>query len=192
MVEVKYKSDPTLMWAQVKELALNTVSKKYSGGEITPTWKRQILASQHSPIRALEFVVTMDIPYFVSVHLVRHKHGVEHFVTSQRTDRTGIVRDELPQNAIVRHKMIINAEALITISRKRSCQLASVETRDVWQDILWKINGLGEKELYNLCVVECVYRGLCPEVFGCCGYINTEPYEDERRSYARYIDSVRR
>ena len=191
-MEVDYFLDKELMWGKVKEMALNTVGKKYAGGEITPKWKAQILACQHSPIRALQFVVTMDIPYFVSVHLVRHKHGVEHFVTTQRTDRTGIDRTELPQGAIVRHKMIINAEALINISRKRLCMLASPETRDAWQQILWLIKDLGEEELYELCVVDCVYRGLCAETFGCCGYSATESYIGERERYFGYINSITR
>ena len=44
--------------------------------------------SEHSPIRTQMFWIEMeDIPTFVSVHLVRHKIGVEHFVKSNRLDR---------------------------------------------------------------------------------------------------------
>ena len=40
---------------------------------------------EHSPIRTQLFWIEMyDIPTFVSVHLVRHKYGVEHFVCSNR------------------------------------------------------------------------------------------------------------
>lgn len=39
--------------------------------------------SEHSPIRTQLFWIEMlNIPTFVSVHLVRHKIGVEHFVQS--------------------------------------------------------------------------------------------------------------
>lgn len=50
-------------------------------------WKRRILDAGHSPIRTLMFTVRMEIPYYVSVHFVRHKVGVEHYVRSQRNDR---------------------------------------------------------------------------------------------------------
>ena len=44
--------------------------------------------SEHSPMRTQMFWIEMeDIPTFVSVHLVRHKIGVEHFCSTRREDR---------------------------------------------------------------------------------------------------------
>ena len=118
----------------------------------------------------------VDIPYWVSVHLVRHKIGVEHFVSTQRTDRTGIDRSELPQSAPVSHTMVINAQALINISRKRLCNQASSDTREVWRMVIDEV-GKHEPELANLCVPECVYRGFCPEMKSC-GYVETAAYRE--------------
>ena len=74
-------------WERCKMLALNTIGKKYAGTEITDAWKHAILKAEHSPIRTLMFTIRLTIPYFVSVHLVRHKIGIEHYVQSQRNDR---------------------------------------------------------------------------------------------------------
>jgi hypothetical protein len=170
-------------WRQVKGLALHTINKCTSK-EPTSEWKLKILKSQHSPIRALMFDVEFqDLPYFVSVHLSRHKIGVEHFVGTQRTDRTGVNRDMLPQTAKVNHRMIINAEALIQISRKRLCQCASLETREAWQTMLWELKKI-EPELYSVCVVECVYRGHCPE-YNKCGFADTEAFLSELIEYQK-------
>lgn len=165
-------------WRKVKNAAMNTVGKsvgKYPSSE----WKQKILRAEHSPIRLLEFTVRLvDIPYWVSMHLTRHKIGVEHFVSTQRTDRTGVDRSVLPQGALVSHTMRINAQALINISRKRLCAQASPETRRVWHavlDAIWE----HEPELAEVCVRECVYRGFCPEM-KTCGYCNSAEYKAER------------
>lgn len=43
---------------------------------------------EHSPLRQDEYCIEMkNIPSFVSVHMVRHKIGVEHFVLTSRDDR---------------------------------------------------------------------------------------------------------
>jgi len=154
-------------WENVKSAALATVGKKYAGNEITATWKKKILLSEHSPIRALLFEINLyNLPYYVSTHLVRHKLGVEHFVTTQRTDRTGVERSELPQGALVNHKMIINSQALITTSRKRLCSMADKETIKVWRKVKEKISEI-EKELAECMVRECSYRNFCPEFVSC-------------------------
>ena len=56
-------------WFAVKERALVTVGKK----AVTPPteeWKHKILEARHSPIRRLRFSFYLEIPYWVSVHLV--------------------------------------------------------------------------------------------------------------------------
>ena len=122
-----------------------------------------------------------ELPYWVSVHLVRHKIGIEHFVKTQRTDRTGTDRDSLSQGAFVTHECEADAQALITISRKRLCSCASPETRQAWQLVKEKVNEC-EPELAQSMVKECVYRGFCPEMFGC-GFDKTEQYQKELQVY---------
>ena len=157
-------------WAEVYDLALETMGKEPRGVEPTSAWKRKILRTEHSPIRALTFKVRLvGVPYWVSVHLVRHKFGVEHYVSTQRTDRTGEARDKKPQDAPVNHTMWLNAEAVIAISRKRLCGKASPETRAAWQAVVDGLRRIGEVELADACVPECVHQGgVCPE-FTTCG-----------------------
>ena len=165
-VEVERKTS----WADVYDLALETMGKEPLGVEPTSAWKRKILRTEHSPIRAMTFKVRLvGVPYWVSVHLVRHKFGVEHYVSTQRTDRTGEARDKKPQDAPVNHTMWLNAEAVIAISRKRLCGKASPETRAAWQAVVDALRRIGEVELADACVPECVHQGgVCPE-FTTCG-----------------------
>ena len=168
-------------WQAVKDAAMNTIGKE-SGQYPSETWKWQILLAEHSPIRLLEFTVRMTgIPSWVSVHLVRHKHGIEHWVKTQRTDRTGVDRSKLPQDALVDHTIRVNAQALINISRKRLCNQAAPETRAVWQAVIDEI-GKVEPEIASVCVPECVYRSFCPEMKPC-GKIDRNLYEIERHAY---------
>lgn len=168
-------------WQAVKNAAMNTIGKE-SGAYPDSEWKRNILLAEHSPIRLLTFTVRItDLPYWVSVHLTRHKVGVEHYVKTQRTDRTGVKRDELPQGALVDHTMVVDAQALINISRKRLCHQASTETRRVWMKVVDTLMKY-EPELASVCRPECIYRGFCPEMKSC-GCINLESYQEERVRY---------
>ena len=134
---LRYPTDED--WMRCKMLALNTVGKE-AAAQPSLTWKKKILAAEHSPIRTLMFTIKMEIPYWVSVHYVRHKYGVEHFVRSQRTDRTGENRDEKRQDEMVTHIMDINAQELMFMARRRLCNLASKETREVMEEITKQVN----------------------------------------------------
>ena len=124
-----------------------------------------IYRCEHSPIRTQLFWVEMrDIPTFVSVHLVRHNIGVTHFVSSNRDDRGG--NAEADRNTPVNHSMLINAQALINMARKRLCGKASVETRDVMYDIRSSIHEV-DPDLASYMVPECLYRGGCHELKPC-------------------------
>lgn len=161
-------------WQAVKNAAMNTVGKD-AGKYPSDKWKRKILLAEHSPIRLLEFTIRLeDIPYWVSVHLVRHKTGIEHWVATQRTDRTGVDRSELPQGALVDHTIHVNAQALINISRKRLCRQASPETRQLWNMVVEAVRKY-DPIVASVCVPECVYRGFCPEMKPC-GYVYSDPY----------------
>lgn len=168
-------------WQEVKNAAMNTIGKD-KGAYPASAWKKKILLAEHSPIRLLHFSWRWEeLPYWVSVHIVRHKIGIEHFVTTQRTDRTGVDRHELPQGAPVRHQCQADAQALINISRRRLCTAASPETRQAWQLVKDKVAET-EPELASCMVRECVYRGFCPEMYSC-GFDKTEAYKKELEAY---------
>ena len=172
-------------WQKVKDRAMNTIGKE-SGKYPSSEWKKKILLAEHSPIRELKFTIRFtDIPYFVVMHLVRHKIGVEHYVSTQRTDRTGVDRNELPQNNLVSYTMVADAQALINISRKRLCGQASKETRDAWRMVVDAIENIGEFELASVMTPECEYRGFCPEMRSC-GYVNTKRFNEALEEY-RYV-----
>ena len=170
-------------WADVYNLALKTVNKdKY----VTPSdeWKKRILLAEHSPIRARTYQWTWyNIPYWVSNHFVRHKYGIEHFVTTQRSDRTGVQRDELPQDTPVNHTCVADAQALINISRKRFCRKAAPETRRAWGKVWGEINVV-DPIMAEAMVEECVYRGFCPEMKSC-EFYKTNDYQELLRNYRR-------
>ena len=106
---------------------------------------------------------------------------MEHFITTQRTDRTGINRNELEQGALVNHAIEANAQSLINISRKRLCSCASKETREAWQKVKDEVAKV-EPELASCMVPECIYRGFCPEMFGC-GFDKTAKYRNNLQNY---------
>ena len=168
-------------WQDVKNATMNTIGKS-TGAYPDSEWKHKLLLAEHSPIRKLHYSWRWeDLPYWVSVHFVRHKIGIEHFVKTQRTDRTGVDRNEAPQNAPVNHECEADAQALINISRKRLCSCASPETRAAWQQVKDEV-AKTEPELARCMVRECIYRGFCPEMFGC-GYDKTEAFEKELKEY---------
>lgn len=155
-------------WREVLNDARATINKDGIDKEPSESFKRAILDSEHSPCRSLMYRIELiDIPYWVSVHLVRHKIGVEHYVTTQRTDRTGSDRTKKTQDAPVNHTMILNAQAIMTISRRRLCGMASPETQKVWQrvkDVMTVIDPILASYMQPMCI----YRGgICHEPNGC-------------------------
>lgn len=169
-------------WRAVADAARTTIHREAGTGEPSSKWKKRILLAEHSPIRKLLLCWKwLDLPYWVSVHLVRHKFGIEHFVSTQRADRTGEERDSKRQDAPVDHECVANAMELMSISRRRLCSQASPETRAAWKMVVDKLAET-EPELASCCVPECVYRGFCPE-FKCCGYVETEAYKKAREKY---------
>ena len=179
-------SNTEVQWQEVKNNARVTVGLKESSKEIPFSWKKQILLAEHSPIRTLRYNHTwFDIPYWVSVHFVRHWLGILHYVKTSRTDRTGIERTKLPQDNPVNHKIEANAQALINISRKRLCTKASEETRNRWKELKEYINFI-DPVVSTVMVRECIYRGFCPE-FDSCGYTETELYKTQIKAYREVI-----
>jgi hypothetical protein len=173
-------------WQDIKNATMNTIGKN-TGKYPTEEWKRELLLSEHSPIRKLKISWRwLDLKYWVSVHLVRHWLGIVHFVSTQRTDRTGLSRDELPQDSLVNHECEANAQSLINISRKRLCNCASLETRQAWQLVKDKVSEV-EPELAKCMVKDCIYRGHCFEMFSC-NYHKTDAFKKELEEYRRGIN----
>ena len=169
-------------WRSVADAARTTIRMQGGVKEPSQKWKKTSLLAEHSPIRKLLFSWKWsNLPYWVSVHFVRHKYGIEHFVSTQRTDRTGTDRTGARQDAPVEHECFANAQAVMFISRRRLCSQASPETRAAWKLVVEEIAKV-EPEVASACVPECVYRGFCPE-FRSCGYVNTPAFAE---AVARY------
>lgn len=111
----------------------------------------------------------MVVPYYVSVHFVRHFTGVTHFVQSQRNDRqSNYDRTKAPQDAPVSHMMYINAQELMFMARRRLCMQADPFTRKVMQEICKQVEQTNP-EFKGTLEPMCFYRGgRCTE-FNSCG-----------------------
>lgn len=154
-------------WAFVKRCALVTVGKTPVN---PPTfgWKADILRARHSPIRELKFAFEITaVPYWVSVHLVRHVHA-QPYVRSQRNDRQdNYDRTKAPQDAPVNMIWTMNAEELMVIANKRLCQQASKETRALVKMMCCLVIDVCP-EFKNLLVPMCVHNGgVCHEIYPC-------------------------
>ena len=162
----RYPTQEDLQW--MKECTLGTVGKEAKSLP-TSEFVRMILVARHSPIREMVFsYVIRDVPYWVSVHLVRHHVGVQMYVQSQRNDRQSEYdRTKAPQDTPITMRLSINAEALMNLANKRLCMKAAPETREVVQRMCM----LAEKvmpELKGLLVPMCEYHGgVCHEINPC-------------------------
>lgn len=173
-------------WREVADSARTTIGLEEGTTEVADSWKKHILLAEHSPIRQLTYKWKWyDLPYWVSVHFVRHWLGILHWVKTSRSDRTGIDRDMLTQDNPVNHECEANAQAIINISRKRLCSKASPETRQAWKQVVDSLKVV-DPVLASVCVPECIYRGFCPEFNGC-GLIDSHEAQDRLNEYRRIV-----
>lgn len=162
-------------WLDVKKAAKYTMWQDTTPDEKEPSaeWKHKILLARHSPIESLVFQIEMrGIPSWVSVHFVRHKIGVTHYVSSQRDDRHTAEkpRAEMPQGTPVNHMMFLNAQEILFISQRRLCACASNETRETWRAVVAAIAKV-DPDLALCCMPQCRWcGGHCPEMKGCGKY----------------------
>ena len=94
-------------------------------------------------------------------------------------------RDYMFQGECNTMDMTCNAQAFISISRKRLCKgCPSPETRLAWEIV---IDALREVDpiLAEKCVPDCIYRGFCTEDDRCCGYAKTPAFEKKLEEYRR-------
>lgn len=158
---LKIKGD----WEEVVNDARETVGKPPLGHEPSAEFKSKILIAEHSPIRDLSVRFQWKgIKYWVAMHWKTHHW--ESKVTSQRSDRTGIPRDKLPQDQLLDFTGEMNAQAAIDTMRKRLCRQASPETRAYAEDFKFALHDK-EPELSDVLCPNCVYRAGCPETHTC-------------------------
>jgi len=172
-IKVEILRHPTTIdWLWAKNCTLNTVGKKLKSTttEVDMEYKKRLLASEHSPIRELWFGIKLWIPYFLSVHIVRHHIGCNHYVSTQRDDRhpeREESREILPQGEFVSHILSINAQELMFFMRKRLCNQADPSMRYLANKIKQAVLEVNP-EFEGLLVPLCEYRNnKCTEMFPC-------------------------
>lgn len=156
-------------WMRIKSACMTTVSKQ-SSKMPNHEWRRKLLLCEHSPIRRGSVSWKWEsIPYAISTHFVRHHEGCEKFVGTQRSDRTGVNREDLSQMNSVPMEMDANIQALINISMKRLCMCADATTRAYWEEVLEAIKEY-DSDVYWACVPQCIRCGGCVEPFSDCKF----------------------
>ena len=176
-------------WIDIVNACRITVSKPTisDDNEVSSAFKQKLLISEHSVIRLL--TITWDwigIKSWVATHWVRHKW--ECFVSTKRTDRTGVNRDELPQDTLVDFMGNANSQNLIDTMLKRLCYQSAAETRVYAEGLKANIREI-EPELAFVLVPNCIYRGGCPEMKNC-GFYDKFIRWQERQEYGEQTDLV--
>lgn len=160
-------TDFDVNWKKIKSACMTTISKDAGDKEPSDTWKRKLLLCEHSPIRRSTVSWKWpEIPYAISTHFARHHEGCEKFVATERTDRTGVPREERSQMNPVMMEMDANIQALINISKKRMCTGADPTTRLYWKAV-WKAIREYDENIAWAMVPECIRDGGCPEYQPC-------------------------
>lgn len=177
-------------WNRALNLARRTAGKHELDKEPSDKFKYKVLLQEHSPIRAVEFIIHFErIRQWVTVHLVRHWLGFIPFVHSQREDKRvlDVPRDELPQGSENDMDVLVNAQSLINVSKKRLCYKASPETRHAWEEVVDRIAKF-DTPMANVMVPDCVYRGFCPFGKDTCGFVNSEAWKEWRSKYVNLTE----
>lgn len=158
-------------WTEIKNECRHTTNKEDTKVPATKEFIKKVLISEHSPIRLGKIKWSWNgIKSWISVHFARHWLGWDKWVSTQRTDRTGVDRDAARQDTLVNMDIEGNPQSLINVSRYRLCKQSADETREYMEDLKEEIGNVGQEELSDVMVPNCIYRAGCPE-FTCCGYI---------------------
>lgn len=168
MENLKVTAEHVTSWDLAYELALATEGKVPTKSP-DAVWISKMLMAEHSPLRSKLYKIRIEnCPTYVWTHFVRHKIGVEWFIQSQRDDRSNnpVPRADMPQGSPNNGVMLINAQALINISRKRLCNKASAETQEVWRAVYRAVKAI-DPLMASYMRAECTYRGSCPEIRPC-------------------------
>lgn len=177
-------------WRRALKLARRTGGKEDINKDPSDKFKYKVLLQEHSPIRAVEYIINFErIRQWVTTHLVRHWLGFIPFVHSQREDKRelDVPRDELPQGAENDMDVLVNAQSLINVSKKRLCHKASPETRHAWEMV---VNSIAQFDvpMARVMVPDCVYRGFCPYGSESCGFVKTQNYKEWRHDYLTIVE----
>lgn len=162
-------------WEWVKEAALTTIHKSSIAGKaISGEWKMNMLKCEHSPIRELSIRFKIqNIERWVVDQLTRHKHGVEHYVGTMRSDRGSKPRNEQTMSDLTELMQSHNAQSFTNMARTRLCVGCVSKETLVLTKLLVEEVGKLEPEVAFYCVPPCIYRGACKEVgFTKCSYFN--------------------
>lgn len=174
-------------WKDALNAARFTQRKDTLDKDPSEEFKKRIIKAEHSPLRCLMFNIDLyDVPYYVSVHFVRHVHA-QPFVSSSRPDvnEENIPRSEQKKTDPVNMRLFLNAQEIIHISKARLCTKAEKETRLVWNKVIKEL-AKTEPLLANACVPNCIYRGFCPEI-NSCGYMESGNGWRHREQYLNNI-----
>ena len=165
MVEIRVEIDG---WERVREAALMTVGKQYTGHTITDEWKNKILRSRHSPIRELSIRIWMfGIPRWVADQLVRHNVGVNSFMRTARPDRGNIPRSEQSMDMPTDLLQSYNGQSFLNMMEARLCfGVVSTETRELAEEIRAQVRKI-EPILASHCLSYCQNTGRCREFKAC-------------------------
>lgn len=161
-------------WEWVKEMALASIHKEFSGGEITPEWKSKILMSRHSPIREgrIKFKLK-ELKRWIADQLVRHTLGVNNSMGTGRPDRGNIPRSEQTMEFETELYQGHNFESFINMMENRLCVgCVSKETRELCEALVDEV-AKTEPELAFMCVPNCVKLGGCKESFTKCYHFDS-------------------
>ena len=173
-IEIKKLTD----WERVVDAARFTQRKEGLGKEPSQEFKKQMIISEHSPLRLFEFDIKVyGIPYCNMGHFVRHVHA-QPFVSTSRPDITG--------SKVSRMQLSLNAQEVINISRLRLCRKADSVTRTIWSKVVYELSKI-EPELAEACQPQCVFKGFCSER-KCCGFIWKELYIERRKNLLSYFN----
>lgn len=176
-------------WRDMADACRTTIRMDRGNKPITEKYAKTLYGCEHSPIRLKWYRFKVkNIPYWIAMHFRTHKIGIEHFISTQRDDRTNVDREQSPQDALVDWEFIVNTNAIIFISRRRLCSGAHWKTRYVWKKILEVIKE-DDAVLVSMCVPDCVYRGHCFEHFSC-DYHHTEAFQKALKEYRSGINET--
>lgn len=171
---LKIKGD----WQEVVDDCRVTVAKPPLGKEPSEKWKRDILISEHDPIRDIEIKFRWrNIPYWIAMHWKTHIWRSR--TNTQRNDRqVNYDRNKAPQDSPVDFVGDANVQHQIDTWRKRLCYMAAKETREYAEDYKTTLHGV-EPPIADVLVPNCIYRCGCPESNGCGWYARmVEKYPD--------------
>lgn len=165
-------------WEEVVNDCRATVAKPPLGKEPSSKFKRDILISEHDPVRDIEVKFAwFGIPYWVAMHWKTHIWRSR--TNTQRNDRQdNYDRRKAPQDAPVDFIGDANVQHQIDTWRKRLCRMAAPETREYAEDYKLKLHEF-EPEISDVLVPNCIYRCGCPEPTPCGWYQKmVEKYPD--------------